>query len=225
MNRVGWFGLLAVLLGIILSISHLHASDLVRTSEIAATIAPPVVQFKVKVMGILALSGRFHDVSGHIVDVGTQGEFAANIAVNAESVRTTDPARDRFLRSAAFFDVDRYPVIRFEGVQLIRDELGAPHLIGDLTLHGQTRRVAFTLARTIADTCGPVGGPACYVAYTTISRSAFGLHGFRLIASDEVEITVHLGRDAVALMSAYDAPSQGRSAESPHSEQISDGTM
>jgi polyisoprenoid-binding protein YceI len=201
MKSIRWSRVPEILLGVIVSFTNPQASNLESIAELTANLAPPIIEFKVKVLGILPISGRFRDVSGRIIDSGRQGEFTVNIAVHAKSVNTSDPARDRFLRSAAFFHVDQYPLIRFEEAKIIRNEAGAPQLIGDLTLHGQTRRVPFTLARAARKNCKPAADSACYIAHTTISRSDFGLDGFRLIASDEVEITVYLEQDVVALLS------------------------
>jgi polyisoprenoid-binding protein YceI len=200
MNAIRWSGIPGVLLGVFLSLTNLQAGNTVSLSAIGRTLPSPVVQFKVKVMGILYVTGHFRDVSGRIVHSAAEGGFRADIAVDVKSVNTDDSVRDHLLRSAAFFDVDRFPMIRYEGVRLASDAIGGPQLVGDLTLHGKTRRVAFDVVRLPESNCKQAAVTGCYAARATIHRSEFGLDGFRMIASDKVEITVCIEDEILHLL-------------------------
>jgi len=65
--------------------------------------------------------------------------------------------------------------------------------VGDLSLHGTTKRVVFQVqAVDVADS----GGAGRYQATATIRRSDFGMNTLQHIVSDKVEIIVAMNTDA-----------------------------
>jgi polyisoprenoid-binding protein YceI len=153
------------------------------------------VEFKVKVLGVIPVTGLFREVRGRVVKSALNRKPEFNITVCLNSVDTRDAERDRLLRSRHFFDVERFPAIRFSDVQVISTQSGARHLVGQLTLHGVRRPVAFTIKALPAEAAGRTGAAARYAAHAVIKRSAYGLDAFPLLISDEVEITVYLDGD------------------------------
>jgi polyisoprenoid-binding protein YceI len=153
------------------------------------------VEFRVAVLGIFAVTGRFRDVRASFLELADGASAGLNITVCPYSLHTGDPQRDQLLRSSLFFDVDRFPAIRFRNVRVLRTQDGLHRLKGLMTLNTVTRPVVFTVLppehRLAGDTRMPVG----HKARTSISRSDFGLDAFPLLVSDEVEITVHIDGD------------------------------
>ncbi len=91
-----------------------------------------------------------------------------------ESIDTREPQRDTHLRSADFFDVGRFPTLRFTSTRVSGDADDLK-VTGDLTIRDITREV--TLAVT-PEGLGkdPWGGERDgFSAKTKISRSDFGL--------------------------------------------------
>ena len=158
-------------------------------------LAQVTVEFKVKVLGVIPVTGLFREVRGRVVKSAFNRKPGFNITVCLDSVYTRDVERDRLLRSRHFFNVERFPAIRFSDVQVISTQDGARHLVGQLTLHGVRRPVAFRIKALPAEAAGRTGGAARYAAHTVINRSAYGLDAFPLLVSDEVEITVYLDGD------------------------------
>ncbi len=150
-----------------------------------------VVEFKVKVMGIIAVSGQFHNVQGRLIESGPDGSVL-DITVCINSVDTQNASRDRLLRSAAFFDVERFPTITFTKVSLVDDAGGARYLSGDLTLHGVSQAVAFQVVEPDKQNRDGAGTSMAYTASATIKRTEFGLDAFGMLVSDDVEITVRV---------------------------------
>ena len=157
------------------------------------------VEFKVKVLGVIPVTGLFREVRGSVVKSAFNRKPGFNITVCLDSVDTRDAERDRLLRSRHFFNVERFPAIRFTDVQVISTQSGARHLVGQLTLHGVRQPVAFRIKALPAEAADRTGNAARYAAHTVINRSAYGLDAFPLLISDEVEITVHLNNDVAAL--------------------------
>lgn len=95
--------------------------------------------------------GRFDDVRGTIVYApgpnGAPGASAVTIAIRAASINTGSTHRDEHLRSADFFDADRFPTIVFQSRSVTRRGNGYV-LSGPLTMHGVTRDVAIPFTAT-----------------------------------------------------------------------------
>jgi polyisoprenoid-binding protein YceI len=102
--------------------------------------AHSAVEFRVRHLMIASVKGRFRDFDGAIVP-GEAPTVAGSIRV--ASVDTFDERRDEYLRSPDFFDVERFPEIRFRSsaIQLSGDDRRFV-VAGELTMKGVTRSVA-----------------------------------------------------------------------------------
>jgi len=98
--------------------------------------------FVVKHLTISEIDGRFNDFSIEVIT--TKPDYSdAKIMVMAKvaSINTDVTARDNHLRSADFFDMEKYPVMTFHSVSLKKTGDNTAKLYGDLTLHGITKAV------------------------------------------------------------------------------------
>jgi polyisoprenoid-binding protein YceI len=132
------------------------------------------VEFAVKHMMISTVKGRFADVTG-TVSVPTAGEPTVDVTINAASIDTRVDARDNHLKSADFFDVEKYPTLRFVSTRATRTDDGYT-LAGNLTIRDVTKPV--TLKVTDEGTgIDPWGNAkAGFSATGKINRSDFGLN-------------------------------------------------
>src|SRR5947207_3441690 len=72
------------------------------------------VEFAVRHLMISTVKGRFGEVTGTIqVDGDDPSKSAVDVTINVASIDTREPQRDAHLRSADFFDADRFPALRF----------------------------------------------------------------------------------------------------------------
>ena len=133
-------------------------------------------QFKVKHMMISNVKGEFTAVTGKLDINGediTQSHVEASIDV--ATINTRDAQRDAHLKSADFFDVDKFPALSFKSTRIARkdDEL---EVAGDLTIHGVTRNVVFEVEGPSMPTKDPWGNLRVGLSATTrINRKDFGL--------------------------------------------------
>ena len=97
------------------------------------------------------------------------------------------------MRGAEFFKVEHYPYITFSGSCLSHGENGSGRIVGDLSLHGTTKRVVFQVQVVGVPDSGSAGA---YQATATIRRSGFGMKRLQHIVSDKVEIIVAMNTDA-----------------------------
>ncbi len=98
--------------------------------------------FEVKHMGFITIRGVFHDYEATILlnerDLANS-RFSGNIMV--ASVDTRVQARDDDLRSANFFDAERFPEMRYVSSRIETEGGNQFRVFGDLTIKDVTREV------------------------------------------------------------------------------------
>ncbi|QMW02442.1 YceI family protein [Spirosoma foliorum] len=102
------------------------------------------VQFKVKHLVISTVTGSFKSFSGQAITNGDQFEDAdIQFSVDVNSVDTGQPGRDEHLRNADFFEAETYPQFTFVSTSFKKIKGDLYKLIGNLTIKGITKEVAF----------------------------------------------------------------------------------
>lgn len=102
------------------------------------------VNFKVKHMGITYVSGKFDKFDGGIIgNLGKMEEARVFFNVEVASVNTSVPMRDDHLRSADFFDVEKYPAMTFESSRIEKVDDKNYKLHGKLQIKDVTKDVTF----------------------------------------------------------------------------------
>ncbi len=101
--------------------------------------------FNIKHMGISFVQGRFDKFEGNVV---TKAEDLTNakfdFAVNTASVNTGVEMRDNHLKSADFFDVEKFPTMKFESKSIKKLKGNTYQLTGKLTIKDVTKPVTVT---------------------------------------------------------------------------------
>lgn len=148
--------------------------------------------FTVTHLGINDVSGTFNDIDVQVT--ASQADFSdARFALVAKtaSIDTRVDARNTHLKSADFFDVEKYPTLTFTSTGTAKTGENRYKLSGDLTLHGVTRPVTMDLVYK-----GTVVNPmskkqtAGFQITGTIKRSDFGIGTTfpEAVISDQVRI-------------------------------------
>lgn len=170
-----------------------------QTGQTTWTIDPThsSVEFAVRHLMITTVRGRFTGVKGTVTfDEADPAKSTVEVVIDAASIDTREPQRDTHLRSADFFDVERFPTLTFRSTK-VDGVLGESFtLAGDLTIHGVTRPVVLDVQSEgrIKDAWG--GTRSGFTATTKINRSDFGLTWNQLLeaggvtVSDEVKIAL-----------------------------------
>ena len=100
------------------------------------------IGFKVKHLMITNVAGKFDKFEGSIESEGDDFVNAKiNFTAEAASVNTGQPQRDGHLQSPDFFDVAKFPKIKFENSKLEKVSGDKYALSGDLTIKGVTKPV------------------------------------------------------------------------------------
>jgi polyisoprenoid-binding protein YceI len=124
-----------------------------------------------------------------------------NFSADVNSINTEDAKRDGHLKSADFFDAEKFPTITFKSTGMKLDGKGKTSyfLEGDLTMHGITKKVtlnAIGAAKTVKDPYGNIKNG--FKVTGVISRKDFGLtwnaalEAGGVMVSDEVTINLNI---------------------------------
>ena len=98
------------------------------------------IGFSVRHFGITETEGQFKKAQATIVT--SKEDFSdakVTVTIDTNSIDTNDAQRDGHLKSADFFDTEKYPTIQFEGESLQKTEENNYKLLGNLTIKGITR--------------------------------------------------------------------------------------
>lgn len=155
----------------LLATAAMRAADTYRLDPAHSTIG-----FAAEHLVISKVRGQFKafDASLSLDPAAANAPVSARATIKTASVDTGVEARDKHLRSADFFDAEKYPEIKFEATRLV-NEGGQLVAIGNFTLHGVTKeiRLPFTLKGPIKD---PMGKTRVAVeARLPIDRRDYGL--------------------------------------------------
>jgi polyisoprenoid-binding protein YceI len=139
--------------------------------------AHSAAEFKVKHMMISNVKGKFSGIDGVLTldsaDV-TRSSIEATIPVS--TLATGEDQRDAHLKSADFFDAEKFPVLTFKSTGVRKAAEGELAVTGDLTLHGVTRSVTFAVEGPSEPGKDPWGNLRIGLsAAAKISRKDYGL--------------------------------------------------
>jgi polyisoprenoid-binding protein YceI len=160
--------------------------------------AHTTIEFVVRHLMITKVRGRFTAFDGQIeLAPGSDLPVAIAATIQAGSIDTREDQRDAHLRSADFFDIDKYPELKFESTRID----GTPDeftIDGKLTIHGVTRDVSLagSFEGRVTDPWG--GVRVGYTANTTVNRKDFGLtwnaalETGGVVVGDEVRIELNV---------------------------------
>ncbi|HEY1986993.1 MAG TPA: YceI family protein [Terracidiphilus sp.] len=134
-------------------------------------------EFKVKHMMISNVKGSFSGLTGTLTENAANPSLSAiEASIDVSTVSTGDAQRDGHLKSADFFDVEKYPTMTFKSTNVERKGEGEYLVTGDLTLHGVTKPVTFKVDGPSAPGKDPWGNTRIGLSATTkINRKDFGL--------------------------------------------------
>ena len=102
-------------------------------------------EFKVKHMMISNVKGSFSGLSGVLTEHATDSTLSSvEASIPVATISTGDAQRDGHLKSADFFDAEKYPTLDFKSTKVVRKG-DAYEVTGDLTIHGVTKPVTFAV--------------------------------------------------------------------------------
>lgn len=151
------------------------------------------VGFAIAHLMISEVEGHFSDFDITATASDTFGDAEFMVDIQTTSIDTDNERRDNHLRSADFFDAEKYPSITFKSTGYEKTGDKTFKLTGDLTMHGVTKPVTLE---------GKVNGvitdqrsqklKAGLKLTGTINRLNFGVGGETASLGNEVDLTINL---------------------------------
>jgi polyisoprenoid-binding protein YceI len=156
------------------------------------------VAFKVRHL-IANVPGRFGDFDGTITaDWQNLDDSSVKFIIKAASIDTRNEDRDKHLRSADFFDVEKYPEITFVSDRITKAGDNSYSVTGKLTMHGVTKEVTLPV-KYLGEMADPWGNvKAGFQIVTTLDRTDYGivwnkaLETGGLLLGEEIEVEINL---------------------------------
>jgi len=149
-------------------------------------------QFSVRHMGISTVRGTFTKTSGVLkYDPADVSKSSLEATIETKSVDTRVEMRDNDLRSANFFDAEKYPTITFKSKRVEPNGAGKLKITGDLTIRGTTKEVVLDVDGPSDPIKDPKGNAHMGASATTkVNRKDFGVSGAPSMVGDDVQITI-----------------------------------
>lgn len=153
--------------------------------------------FKIKHLVISTVSGRFNKFSGEFkFDSKTGKVEGLKTSIDASSIDTNEPDRDKHLKSKDFFDVQKFKTLEFVAKDISYEANKPTEVKGDLTIHGVTKPVVLKVEFK-GEATDPWGNQrAAFEARTKVNRKDFGLNWNKsldkggVMIADDVDIQI-----------------------------------
>lgn len=140
--------------------------------------------------------GRFNEYEGKIwLDRSKPADSKVEFTIQSASIDTGNERRDNHLRSADFFEVEKYPTITFKSTKVEPKGKDLYDVTGELTMHGVTKVLTVPVRHTGFLNLGKQE-KAGFEVTIPINRKDFGITWNRtadqggVMLGDDVEITV-----------------------------------
>jgi polyisoprenoid-binding protein YceI len=162
--------------------------------------------FAVRHMMVSTVRGDLGKITGAVTfDPANPAAGSIDATIDVAGIDTREPGRDKHLKSADFFDAEKYPTVTFKSKKIEPAAAGGYRVTGDLTMKGVTKEVALeveALRPAIKDQRG--NARTGTTATTKLNRQDFGLtwsrtlDGGGVVVSDEVAVTIDVELIAAA---------------------------
>ena len=156
------------------------------------------VHFIARHMVITKVRGAFKSFKGTLeLDDADMTKSKIDVSIDASSIDTAEEKRDGHLKSADFFDVEKFPTLTFKSKSITKKG-DAYDVVGDLTIHGVTKEVVLA-TQFEGKGKDPWGGErVAFAAKTKIEREDFGLKWNQVLeaggvlVSNKIEIEIEV---------------------------------
>ena len=154
--------------------------------------------FTARHAGVSKVRGHFEEIAGSVNVGETLEDSVVSAEASANSINTRNEQRDGHLKSGDFFLAEEHPKLSFKSTGIKADAADEFQTVGELTMRGVTKEVAFAteFAGVATD---PNGNQVAGLSATaTVNRKDFGmsfeavLGGGELLVSDKIKIELEL---------------------------------
>jgi len=149
--------------------------------------------FKIDHLGFSQLVGRFDTIDALLdFDPADPEAGRLKVVIDPASIDLNLPEFEEDLRGASWFDIARYPEVRFESRTIEITGVNTGQLTGELTLRGTTKDVMLDVTFNGGGSNLITGRYTLgFAASGTIKRSDFGLGAYAPAVGDDVTLEIH----------------------------------
>ena len=201
-------------IAVVLAVLHALAAPAAATTEtFVFDKSHTKVGFQIR-HWLTKVEGRFRDFDGRIaIDRAQPMNSSVDVTIQAASIDTGQERRDNHLRSADFFEVEKYPTITFKSSKVVPKGKDLYEVTGDLTMHGVTKTLVVAVRHTGFLNLGKQE-KAGFEIVLPINRKDFGItwnrtadQGGVMLGDDvQIDLLVEANRDIAAPEGAATAP-------------------
>jgi polyisoprenoid-binding protein YceI len=157
------------------------------------------VTFRVRHLGISNVSGRFTEFDGAVqIDQAKPEASSVEFTIQTASINTANEGRDKHLRSADFFDAEKFPAISFKSTKVAAAGKDRYNVTGTFTMRGVTKEITLPVA-LLGFGKGMRGEDrAAFEIQTVVNRQDYGVNWNRtldtggVVVSDEVNVLINV---------------------------------
>lgn len=163
-------------LSLALGLAALISAPLAAAEKYTFDAAHCNIGFDALHLGIFKVHGTFDQFDGVLnYDAKDVTKSSVDASIDIKSINTRTEMRDNHLRSAAFFDAEKYPTGTFKSTKVEAGKDGKLKVTGDLTLRGVTKSVVLdaSFGGSAVDDYGKEH--LAFNASTTINRMDYGI--------------------------------------------------
>ena len=146
------------------------------------------------------ISGKFNDFTGNVaIDRANPAASSVEFTIKSASIDTGNENRDKDLRSANFFEVDKFPEISFKSTSIKpSSKKDVYDVTGTFTMHGVTKTITLPVEFNgfIKDPWG--NERAGFGIHTTLNRKDYGINWNKVLdnggtmLSDDVDVNINI---------------------------------
>lgn len=129
------------------------------------------IGFRISIAGFSEVTGKFGDFNIDLDWNEAEISFSKlNAEIQVNSINTGIAARDEHLRTADFFDAEKYPVIAFKSDSIQQVDYANLKVFGSFSMHGVEKKMVLPLQIVKVD-----GNTVGLRSRTTINRLDYGV--------------------------------------------------
>jgi polyisoprenoid-binding protein YceI len=153
------------------------------------------VGFKVRHF-VTKVPGKFAKFEGTIVlDRAKPEESSVDLKIDATSIDTGNPSREKHLNSPDFFDTAKFPEITFKSTKIAAKGKDTYEVTGDLTMRGVTKPVTLAVTANGFANDGRGGQKTGFDVTGKLNRKDFGVNWNAVVdqnamLSDDVDLDI-----------------------------------
>ncbi len=191
-------------LTVLISIAAMALATAAFAAPAKFTFDPPHTEVGFSIRHIFSkIPGKFTDFGGTLLyDNKAITASSVEFTIQSKSINTGNERRDGHLRSADFFDVEKFPTLTFKSTKVSAIQDGKFQVTGDFTMHGVTKPLTLD-CELLGEGDASVGGRAMgyragFDAKTTLNRKDYGivyntvLDAGGTMLGDDVAIEIHV---------------------------------